>query len=478
VGTNDGLVHVSRDNGKTWTNVTPRGLPQGSTVNRIDVSRHAPGRVFVAAYRYRVDDWKPYIFRTDDYGASWTPLTTGTNGIPVNHPTRVVREDPDRRGLLYAGTEFGMFISFDDGTNWQPFQLNLPHTPVTDLVVHEKDLVVATQGRSFWILDDLTPLHQLGARVADARAHLFKPRAAYRTAGGPMGDSAAYGRDPVGGARLDRYQSGQNPRAGAAMFFSVAEAPKDSVKLDILDGEDQLVRSFALLAKAGLNRVVWDLSYPGAQAPEGVRLQGSTAGPRAVPGTYKARLTVGSWSASEAFEVVSDPRVPATVADLGQQFVLQRDIVGRLNEAAEAVRAARSVTKQIADLERRLPDDAGRGEIKAAAGSVTTKLEVIERKLAQPKGEEGLALEPRLMSQLSWLNSIVASADARPTDQSAARFGDLKAQLAAHLEELRNVLDGDVARFNALVRERGIPPVVVPGEARRVATPEADARWR
>jgi photosystem II stability/assembly factor-like uncharacterized protein len=475
-GSNDGLVHVSRDNGKTWKNVTPQGLPEWSTVNRIEVSRHAPGRVFVAAYNYRLDDWKPYGFRTDDYGATWALLTTGTNGIPAHHPTRVVREDPDRKGLLYAGTEFGMFVSLNDGASWQSFQLNLPHTPVTDLVVHDKDLVVATQGRSFWIVDDLTPLHQLTEQVAAAHAHLFKPRAAYRTDGGPLGPNAAFGRDPVGGARLDRHQSGQNPPAGATIFYALAEAPRDSVKLEILDGQDQVIREQRLSAKGGLNRFVWDLLYAAARVPKGVTLQGSTAGPRAVPGTYKVRLTAGSWSATEVFEVMRDPRIPATVADLRQQFDLRTDIVGRLNEAGDAVETIRSVTKQLTDLGPRIPEKAGRGEITAAADAITSKLAAVERELVQPKGEEGLALEPKLMSQMAWVNAIVASADARPTDQSGARFGDLKVQLATHLQRLRALLDGDVAQFNAMVRERGIPPVVVPAGERRVATPDGDRR--
>ncbi|MBI3981529.1 MAG: glycosyl hydrolase, partial [Gemmatimonadetes bacterium] len=480
-GSNDGMVHMSRDNGATWKNVTPAVLPENSTVNRIDASPHAPGRAFVAAYNYRQDDWKPYVLRTDDYGATWTLLTTGTNGIPANHPTRAVREDPDRRGLVYAGTEFGMFISFNDGASWQPFQLNLPRTPVTEIVVHNKDLVISTQGRSFWIVDDLSPLHQLTEQVASASAHLFRPRAAYRADGAPFGPTTAFVRDPVWGARLDRYQAGQNPPAGATLFYALAEEPKEDVKLEILDGQNAVIQTITtgrqerpgrqgrqpLPARAGLNRFVWDLSYPEARSPEGTAsLQGSTAGPRAVPGTYKVRLTIGSWTATESFEVMKDPRVPATVADLRAQHDLQAQIVQSLNQGADAVNTIRSVTRQLSEIGQRARDIA---DVKRAADDLTAKLTAIERQLVQPSGEEGLQIEPRLLSQIAWVNSIVSSADARPTDQSMTRFNDVKAQLATHLDALRAVIETDVARFNAMVRERGVPPVVVPAAGGRVA---------
>ncbi len=486
-GSNDGLVHVSRDNGRTWRNVTPRGLPAYSTVNRIEVSQHAPGRTFVAVYRYRMDDWRPYIFKTEDYGESWTLLTTGNNGIPANYPTRVVREDPDRRGLLYAGTEFGMFISFDDGANWQPFQLNLPVTPITDLVVHRKDLVVATQGRSFWIMDDLTPLHQLTPQLIAARAHLFQPRPAYRTEGSQAAPNQLYLRDPIGGARLDRYQMGQNPPAGAMIFYSFAQEPAEEVKLEILDSEDRVIRTFTsdevegqsarerVSKKAGLNRFVWDLFYPGAQLEEGVQVTGSTDGPRAVPGTYKVRLTVGSWSATETFEVLKDPRVPATVADLRAQFDLQIQIRDRIDQAQDAVRAIRSVTRQLHDLASKVSDQDQGGEIKAAAEEIAKKLAAVEDKLIQRKGA-GLAHQPMLTSQLAWLNNIVASADAKPTDQSYSRFRDLESELTSQLDVVRNVLETDLAHFNRMVRDRGVPPIVVPAAARRVAAPDARQR--
>jgi hypothetical protein len=209
-GSDDGRVHVSRDDGGSWTEVTPEGFPVGATVNAIDISRHAPGRVFVTAYRYREMDNHPYAYRTDDYGETWTLLTDGTNGIPSDHFLRVVREDPERRGLLYAGSEFGMYLSIDDGAHWQSFQRNLPVTPVTDIQLHQGDLVLSTQGRSFWIMDDLSPLRQGVDRLAAEPAHFFEPEAPYRVFSG-------------GGLTLGATRRAQNPPDGAILYYSLGE---------------------------------------------------------------------------------------------------------------------------------------------------------------------------------------------------------------------------------------------------------------
>ncbi|MBM3791529.1 MAG: glycosyl hydrolase, partial [Acidobacteria bacterium] len=214
-GSDDGLVHLTRNGGKDWNNITPGNMPKDATVNMIELSAHGPGRAFLAVYNYRLNDFRPYIYRTDDFGSSWELLTDGRNGIPEDHFVRVVREDPDRKGLLYAGTEFGMFVSFDDGRHWQPFQLNLPVTPITDLAVHRQDLVVATQGRSFWILDDLTPLHQISDAVAAAQAHLYAPRKAYRMQEGGF-------REP---------DAPERPPRGVLIYFFLAEKPEKEVVL-------------------------------------------------------------------------------------------------------------------------------------------------------------------------------------------------------------------------------------------------------
>jgi hypothetical protein len=230
-GSNDGLVYVTRDDAKTWTDVTPKGLAPGGRIQNIEPSPHRAGTAYVALYRYLLGDFAPYIYRTDDFGKTWTRLTDGKNGIAADEPTRVVREDPDRAGFLYAGTEFGMYISFDNGERWQSFQLNLPATPVTDIRVTRKDLVLSTQGRSFWILDNLTPLHQLKDEIASLPVFLFAPREAVRT-------------PPRGGGGLGGRSGVQYPLAGAAIDYYLASAPASEITLDILDGSGNLVRKF------------------------------------------------------------------------------------------------------------------------------------------------------------------------------------------------------------------------------------------
>src|SRR5213594_4877966 len=314
VGSDDGLVHVTRDGGRTWTNVTPpaRDLPDWSLISSIEPSAHDAGTAYVAATRYKLDDFKPYIFKTTDYGKSWRSITAG---IPANHFIRVVREDPVRRGLLYAGGEFGVYVSFDDGASWQSLQRNLPVVPIHDLVVKDNDLVAATHGRAFWILDDLTPLQQLADSVARATRFLYPPRTGYR-----MGLGGGFG-----GGGSGFVGAGRNPPGGAVVFFYLKTAPDSAtnVSLDFLDSRDSLVRRFtpkpgapspdSLKVRAGMNRFVWNLRYPDASRFQGMIFwAGGTAGPVAVPGTYKVRLTVGDWSQTQTFVVRGDPRLKTT----------------------------------------------------------------------------------------------------------------------------------------------------------------------
>ncbi len=336
-GSNDGLVYVTRDDGKTWTNVTPEDLPPGGRVQNIEPGPHRASTAYVAIYRYLLGDFAPYIYRTDDFGKNWTRLTDGTNGIAADEPTRVVREDPDRPGLLYAGTEFGMYISFDNGAHWQSFRQNMPATPITDIRVTHKDLVLSTQGRSFWIMDDLTPLHQLNDKSTSADAILFQPREAIRT--------PARGGFGGGGGGI------QYPVPGAMISYYLSSDPTEDISLEILDASGKLVRKFSsaggaerggaaeappdegeegfrprggptrLEKTAGMHRFTWDLRYPGPFASN-TRPEGPN-GPTAVPGKYMARLTVGSWTSTQPFTVIEDPRVTkdgVTSADLREQF--------------------------------------------------------------------------------------------------------------------------------------------------------------
>ena len=364
-GSNDGLIHVTRDDGKTWTNVTPKGLEPGGRVQNIEPSPHRAGTAYVAIYRYLLGDFAPYLYRTDDFGKSWTRLTDGKNGIAANEPTRVVREDPSRAGLLYAGTEFGMYVSFDNGVHWQSFQQNLPVTPVTDIKVAHKDLVLSTQGRSFWILDNLTPLHQLSDASASAEAILYAPRRAIRTPG----------RGALEGLGPSR-TSLQYPRAGAMIDYYLASAPKGEITMEVLDGAGKVVRTFTSAAvgaapdratgaaddeeegggfrqrtvpvrldkTAGMHRFTWDLRYPGPWQSQ-TRPEGPN-GPVAVPGKYSVRLSVGTLTPSVPLELVEDSRVTkagVSTADLREQFehnMKVRELVSDVNKAVARVRTA------------------------------------------------------------------------------------------------------------------------------------------
>ncbi len=445
-GSDCGLVHLSRDNGANWANVTPDTMPgEGSTVNMIEVSPHQPGRVFIAVQRYRMNDFKPYIFRTNDYGASWDLLTDGENGIPSGHFTRVVREDRDRKGLLYAGTELGMFVSFDDGNRWQPLQLNLPATPVTDLAVHEKDLVASTQGRGFWILDDLTPLHQLNDEVAAAPAHLFEPRPTYRAQGEQAGPDERVVRDRLNGAWVPRHMAGDNPPAGAVFLYYFADKPDGEVTLEILDSNDEVIRTFSsrsekegdddkkdlLPADSGMNRFAWDLKYPGVETTEDTFVWGYTGGPTAVPGTYKVRLSTGDWSEVHGFEVKKDPRLKITVADYRAQFDLMMKIRAELVNMQDAIRRIRTLREEN-------PDDRHRRE-----------LATIESELMQLQNEyrmDPLNFPPKLMGQMAYLYREVLSADGKPTAGAVERFEDLKKQVAKPLSRLQDLI-GSTSSF-------------------------------
>ncbi len=467
-GTDDGRVHLTRDGGRRWVEITPRDMPQEGTVNTIELSKHDPGRAFIAVYRYRRNDFQPYIFRTDDYGAHWKRLTDGSNGIPDDHFVRVVREDPDQRGLLYAGTEFGMYVSFDDGAHWQSLQLNLPRTPITDLAVHRKDLVVATQGRSFWILDDLGPLHELAQQAVSSDLHLFQPRPAYRT-------QMRGFRDPAGP---------QNPPRGAILYAYFAEKPKEAVEIEILDASGSLIRAFKGSAEpadtdseeestadrieieTGMNRYDWDLNYAKPDLIEKAVFSLSyTGGFSAPPGLYQVRLKVGEWSQTRSLRVMKDPRWEASDEDLLAQFELTRQIHDQLEQTHQAIRTIRSIREQANAMAKRAVE-AGHGErIEHARAALSEKLDQIEQQLIQTRSEgrqDPINYPPRLDNQLAYLYTKVNGQDARPTAGSYELFSDLNAQLAVQLDRLQEVRNQELQKFTQLLDEEGVPRIVLP----------------
>ena len=367
-GTDDGLIQVTRDDGKTWRNVTPAGLTPWSKVGLLEASRHDRNTVYAAIDRHRLEDLRPHIYRTHDGGKLWQEIA---KGIPEGSYVNAVREDPERKGLLYAGTETGVFVSFNDGDDWQPLQLNLPNCSVRDLVIHADDLVIATHGRSFWILDDLTPLRQASATIAGADAYLFKPEVAYRMR------AATFEGTPM---PLDVPQ-GENPPEGALIDYYLKEASSDPVSLEVLDSAGKLVRRYssedkppqvdpkrldipafwihpplALSTAPGMHRFVWDLRYPGAPGGNPRRMSGMGAGPWAPPGVYQVKLTANGKSYTQPLTLKMDPRVKTSQADLVRQFEMAQQISAAQAQVGGAMASANRLHVQLQSLASKVGD--------------------------------------------------------------------------------------------------------------------------
>jgi len=467
IGTDDGKVHITKNGGKSWTDITPNNMPKWGMVNSIDQSPHNPGTAYMAVTRYKLDDFKPYLFKTDNYGKSWKLIS---RGIPEDAFTRVIREDPMKKGLLYAGTETGMYVSFDDGKNWQSFQLNLPIVPITDLVVKENDLVVATQGRSFWILDDLTPLHQLTNKVAGSTSHMFKPRDTYRLPGG----GGWGGPSPTWGA---------NPPNGVMAFYYLKEAlgKDDEFKLEFMESDGDVIKTFSnkkdrknpspvAETKEGMNRFVWNMRYPDAKkVPNAVMWGGRHIGPKAVPGEYKVKMTLNGKSQTQSFNILKDPRINTTQSDFQDQFDLLMDIRNRTTEINEKILTIRSIKDQINTLTGLMKESGFKDENVTKAGKELVKsLSTIEERLIQVKSksrQDPLNYPIRLDNKIAALVGVVSSVDARPTAQSYDVLEDLVEQAQVHYKKLNKVLTDDLYKFNNMVSEAAVPAVmIIPSE--------------
>jgi photosystem II stability/assembly factor-like uncharacterized protein len=471
-GSDDGLVHVTRDGGKNWKNVTPKQMPEWTRVNIIEASPHAAGTAYVSAMRYQSDDFKPYIYKTSDYGANWSVLG---HGIPDTSFVRVVREDPARKGLLYAGTETGMYVSFNDGADWQTLQLNLPVVPISDLAVQGSDLVASTQGRAFWILDDLSPVRQLNDQVAAAPVHLFQPRETYRMRVGGFGGAAS--------------GVGQNPASGVVISYYFKDAPADGVVLEVLDKSGKTIRSFksrenpaggggnergaflglppsrtVVPADAGLNRFEWDMRYPDAPLPPpGTNLFGaSVRGPQVVPGSYQVRLVAGGKTLTQPFEIKKDPRLQTTAQDFEKQFQLLMQIHERVTAAHEAIAdiiAARADLRAAVARAARTPAAAA---IAAQGQTLETVLASVQDELVQMNirdGNDVLTYPAKLNNLIAALGPVVAATDTAPTAQSYDVFKELSARLDQQLTRLSGILEKEVTNFNRLVEEQHVPAI-------------------
>jgi photosystem II stability/assembly factor-like uncharacterized protein len=509
-GSDDGLVQVTRDDGKTWTNVTPKNMPEWIQINSIEASPNDAATAYFAATMYKSDDFRPFLYKTNDYGKTWKKIDTG---IPDGAFTRVIREDPARRGLLYAGTELGMYISFDDGERWQPFQLNLPYVPITDLAIHkrDKDLVVATQGRAFWILDDLPVLHQLtdAMRAGNGETALLKPEDTYRTPG-------------AGGTPLPPTATvGQNPPNGAVVYYYLKSKPTNDVTLEFFDPAGKSIRKFTARAprpatppaggtagqpgastapgsaqiqqppeqpaapsgeeasefggrgggqprvttETGLNRFVWDMRYPDAARFPGMILwAGDVRGPKAVPGTYTVKLTSDGQTYTQTFEIKRDPRLSTTPEEFQKQMALLSKIRDKLTETHNAVAQIRDVKHQLADLLTRINDQPNAKTVVDAGHALDAKLSAVEEELYQTKNQSSqdpLNFPIKLNNKLAALGSIVGSADAEPTESSYQLYDELASKIDSQLQRLNQIMSGDLKSFNNLVRSSDIPAVIV-----------------
>ena len=465
VGSDDGLLHLTRDGGGAWADVTPpaRLLPEASLINSVEPDPSRPGGLYVAATRYKNDDFRPYLLHTDDYGRSWRRID---RGIPDGAFTRVIRADPARPGLLYAGTEQGMYVSFDDGAGWQPFQLNLPVTPVTDLAVRQGELVVATQGRSFWVLDDLTPLYQLSPQVADADVWLFEPKPTYRVDGYRVRDLRAAGTNPENGVTI-HYRLGKEPDSTTTVALRILDRTGVTVQTFEPGAEDDdEVRPMP--AEAGMNRVVWGRRYPDASGFDGMIVWGGgLTGPEAVPGTYTARLVVGDDSLETPFEIRLDPRSSATPEDLDAQFAFLQGVRDKVTEVNESVERMRDLRAQVNAFLARLPAQAtGADTVRTAGRALVERMTEVEEALYETRNEsrqDPLNYGINLGNELGALGATVGVGDFRPTDQAVAYRDEVTAEIDAELATLRQILDRDVPAFNRLVREQELPVIVPSG---------------
>ncbi|HEV2388619.1 MAG TPA: hypothetical protein VGS20_15345 [Candidatus Acidoferrales bacterium] len=469
VGTDDGLVWLTRDGGKRWSNVTPRDLPEWSKVSLIEPSPSAAGTAYLAANRFKLDDLGPYAWKTTDFGRTWVKIT---DGIPDGAFMHAVKEDPKRPDLLFAATELGVYASFDGGSHWQSLKLNLPTVPVRDLVIKDNDLVIATHGRAFWSLDDLSPLRQLAATTLDEPVHLFRPAPAVRFRAPEVaiepGESAA-----------------ANPPTGVVIDYYLQSAPSDDVALEIVDAKGRMVRKFSSKKKsepvcpseaphpparagelpknAGINRFVWDMRYElPVVVPCAVYDEGDPLAPLALPGDYQARLTVGGKSYAAPIQIVPDPRVKAAAADLANQFDLVAKLRDLMEQDHEAVLQIRDVRLQLEALEKRVGADPQAKDILAAAEATNKKMTAVEDALIEPKAtasEDELNYPVELNSKLGYLVNGVDSADSAPPKQDWDLYTLYQNQVGTLVAQWKGLVATDLVRLNQLMHRKGVPAV-------------------
>ena len=413
-GSDDGLVHVTQNNGTSWQNVTPKDMPEWLQINSIEASPFDPAEAYFAATGYKSGNFEPYLYKTKDYGKTWTKIISG---IKAEHFTRVVRADPMKRGMLYAGTETAIYYSKDDGASWHSLQLNLPIVPITDLTIKENNLIAATQGRSFWIIDDLTVLHQAEPGIENKALHLFKPQDSYR----------------IDGVKRESATAGTNRPGGVLVYYFLKEKPKEELKIEFLDEKSETLRTFStkgvngdtLKVKAGSNEFNWNLRLENSEGFEGLIMwSANLLGPKVIPGTYKVRMTLDGVAQEQSFKVLADPRYESTQEDLSSQFKFLVGVRDKLTETHQTIKLIRQYRSEMDSLEKK-PDN---------LEAILTEMDEIEKTLYQTQnksGQDPLNYPIRLNNKLAHLSSVVGNGDYKPTDQSE----EVKVELVTKIDE-------------------------------------------
>ena len=451
----DGLIHLSRDGGKNWEDVTPDNSPKYLMWNSVEPDPFVKGGLYAAGTLYKTGDFQPYMYKTKDYGKTWEKIT---NGIPNNHFTRVLRADPNKEKLLYAGTESGMYISFDDGISWNSFQLNLPLVPITDLTIKNNNLIAATQGRSLWLIDDLTPLHQLNKEVNNASMKLFKPIDSYR-----MGSPG----------RGTPRNAGKNHHNGVEVFFNIDDKIIDdntSVTLEFLDNEKKLIKKYdnqsdenALNINGEKNSFVWNMRYDDAKGFDGlVMWAASLRGPIASPGQYYVKLTVNEKSEEQSFNILKDPRSNSTDEDLKEQFDFLLSVRDKVSDIHQTIIDIRSSRSQLIDLKSKISDKYP--DMENSISDVISRITLIEEKLYQTKnrsGQDPLNFPIRLNNKLAHLTSVASVGNFKPTDQMYNVRDELIGLIDKELKMWEDIKENDLVKLNSTILENNIQLITI-----------------
>jgi len=458
-GSDDGLIHLTKDGGRTWKDITPSNMPKEGTVNAIELSPYQDGEAYVAVYRYRRNDFKPYIFHTQDYGQSWKSLANRSNGIPQNHFVRAIAADPVRKGLLYAGTEYGMYISFDNGSNWRSFQANLPHTPITDLEVKQGSLIMSTQGRGFWMLDDLSVIRQLNDDILTSPSHLFSPSDVYRSNLGGHSVNPAPEKAP--------YQANLN--------FFISPVDSQSVTLQVLDKDSEIIRYWSTASDSsytkleidtGMNLKHWDLRYPPPALVRDLVMMDMSfpgMGPKAPPGNYQVRLISNTDTMVQKFSILKDPRWKVTNNELQLNFELARQIGTLIEKSQNQIKNLRSIRQQIEDISARGQQAGYDSSITTAARDVQLKLMGLEDLIYQSNiesSQDEINYPRRFTNHIIRLYRVVIGQDSKPSGGELERWSDLLDEYEPFNEGYRVIIENDVPQFVDLLTRHNVPLII------------------